>query len=247
MNPAGAFPLPLPLEARSPFGGETAARQVLRLARLPLGGNILEVGGAGSQVGQVIAQRTQATLVRFDRDARALDAAPVDGAAQVERVVGEPSSPPFAEAAFDLILIHARGLLPLAELIAVYRPLLRKNGRLALLWPTRVGRFPSEAAVAHWERRLGEKPLLPRELLLTLAANGLEPEAAETLGDADMDEHYRSLEPQLSTLPEPEAALLREELATHRAQNGKAGVAFTRILARRKEPGEKPPQSRDRG
>ena len=40
---------------------------------------------------------------------------------------------------------------------------------------------------------------------------------------------------------------VKAEIVVHRAQQGKAGATYGVIIARRKEPGEKPPLSRDGG
>jgi hypothetical protein len=81
-----------------------------------------------------------------------------------------------------------------------------------------------------------------------LEAAGFEPESAESLHDTELDALYRDIEAGLAASPVgPQAAGLREELALHRESNGKASVSYAFVVGRRKEPGEKPPASRDRG
>ncbi|HVE83515.1 MAG TPA: AAA family ATPase, partial [Myxococcales bacterium] len=46
-----------------------------------------------------------------------------------------------------------------------YRPLLSTNGRLMMTYPAKVGRFPQKHALEFWEKRLGEMPRYPREVL----------------------------------------------------------------------------------
>lgn len=251
MSSAGTFPLPHPPEARSPFGSDAAARQLAKVARLEEGSRVLEIGAAGSSVGVLLSSDffCEVTLAERDQAGLAAISASIDSEklAMVETMLLDPASPGLKPGSFDCIILQARALLPLGRVIDLYRPLLAKNGRLALIWPTRVGRFPSETSVAYWEKRLGEKPPLPRELMMRLGAAGLEPESAESLSDTEMDELYRGMEPFLGKLSSADAAALREEMALHRSHNGKAGVAYTRVIARRREPGEKPPPARDRG
>jgi hypothetical protein len=103
--------------------------------------------------------------------------------------------------------------------------------------------------VEFWEARLGESLLLPRELLQALEKSGFEPEGVETLSDAELVEHYRLLEARLAGVPpaDSQARMLREEIELFRSQAGKASVTYAMVMGRRKEPGEKPPASRDRG
>lgn len=251
MSSAGNFPLLFPPEAKSPFIDGSAARQLLRIARLASGARVLEVGAAGSRVGFALAEQAECIVTLAESDAAGVAA--LEAAIAASKLEGlsatrvDPLAPQLPPDAFDVILLQPRGLMPLASALEVYRPILRRSGRLVFTWPTRVGRFPGAPSLSWWEQRLGEALPVSRDLLLQVGAAGYEPEAAETLGDAEMDELYRSLEEQLSALSEEERALLREEISIHRAQNGKAGVAFTRVIARRREAGEKPPTTRDRG
>jgi hypothetical protein len=55
------------------------------------------------------------------------------------------------------------------------------------------------------------------------------------------------VEQRLQNTPVKDAEVIRQEISVHREQNGKAGVSYAFLIGRRKEPGEKPPASRDRG
>ncbi|MGV3622958.1 MAG: SAM-dependent methyltransferase, partial [Archangium sp.] len=77
---------------------------------------------------------------------------------------------------------------------------------------------------------------------------GFEPELIETLGESEMDDFYKEVEAALAKSLDTDAAgqqALRDEITLHRS--GKTGVTLGFIVARRKEPGEKPPPSRDGG
>ena len=112
----------------------------------------------------------------------------------------------------------------------------------------KVGRVNNEPVLAAWKERLGEGLLNPRQTLMSVEAEGYEPELIETLGDNELDEYYRELETILGKTQDNNAMgalALRSEIALHRT--GKTGVTIAFIVARRKEPGEKPPPSRDGG
>ena len=79
-----------------------------------------------------------------------------------------------------------------------------------------------------------------------LGQGGFEPEAVESLQDSELDVLYRELESHLAQAPAPQAQWLREEMALHH-ESGKAAASYAFAVARRREPGEKPPASRDRG
>ena len=137
-------------------------------------------------------------------------------------------------------------MMALPEVLGTLRPLLTPQGRLGFTYPVRVGRVTPRAVLEFWERRLGAGLLLPRELLQQLALSGFEPESAESLQDAEMDALYKDLEPHIAQAPAELAGWLREEMALHR-ENGKATSSYAFAVGRRREPGEKPPASRERG
>ncbi len=126
--------------------------------------------------------------------------------------------------------------------------MLAPRGRLGLTFPARVGRYTAKSALEFWEKRLASPLLLPRELLLALEAAGYEP---ESVGDAHGPQSWTTSTARWSSAwrprPPSSAEVLRQEIALHREQNGKAGVSYAFIVGRRQEPGEKPPASRDRG
>jgi SAM-dependent methyltransferase len=190
----------------------------------------------------VVADPEDAQLVAVRERVRALS---LGDRVETRRVDLERLSLPEGE--FDAVLVQGRVFFPLDTSLQLLRRLLAPQGRIGLTFPARVGRYTAKSALEFWEARLGAPPLLPRELLLALEANGYEPESAETLTDLELDTLYREVEARLAGAPAAQAELMRQEIALHREQNGKAGVSYAFIVGRRREPGEKPPTSRDRG
>jgi hypothetical protein len=131
-----------------------------------------------------------------------------------------------------------------------FRPRLAERGRLGFPCVVKVGRSPVAEALAFWERRLGAAPKVPRDALLEVEAAGYEPELVECVADAELGEYYTELEALVKKVPDPGApgvASLQEELALFRSHGAQLGVTLAYVVARRKEPGEKPPLSRDSG
>jgi cyclopropane fatty-acyl-phospholipid synthase-like methyltransferase len=251
MPSAEHFPIYFPPDARRAFAGEGHVRRIAKVAHLTSTARVLEL--FGSQAGVHLARETGCRVVLAESVGPALDSlkervksSGLGERAEVRQVDFAALS--FAEGEFDCILSLGRVAAPLAVTAAGLRKHLVPKGRLVMTYPVKVGRFPAKAATDFWERKLGEPLRLPREVLQVLEQGGYEPEGVETLGDADLNEIYRDLEPALERAADPAMAkLMREEIALHRSQGGKAGVSYALIFARRKEPGEKPPQSRDSG
>ena len=252
MSPAEPFPLYFPGDARRPFSSEVATRRFAKVAQLEEGGRVLELGcGPSGPASVVLAQEFGCSVVAADADETLLihmrdrvRSLGLDGRVDVRRV--DLRKPAFREGEFDAILCQGRVFLSLADALGTFRPLLALNGRLGLTYPVRVGRVTPRAVLDFWERRLGAPLLLPRELLQHLALSGYEPESVESLQDAELDAFYRELEPLLAKSQAEQATWLREEMALHR-ENGKATSSYAFAVGRRREPGEKPPPTRDRG
>lgn len=254
MSPAEPFPLYHPAQVRRAFGSDESTRRFAKVAQVEPGSRVLVLGcgpdGAGALV---LAREVGCSVLAADTDEAVLaplrervKAEGLTDRIEVRRVSLDSLGLP--EGSFNAILIQGHVLYPLRPTLSGMRALLAKRGRLGLTFPTRVGRFAPKATLEFWERRVGGPLLLPRELLQVLEAAGYEPESVETLHDTELDAHYRDIEAALASAPPaPQAAGLREELALHRESNGKASVSYAFIIGRRKEPGEKPPASRDRG
>ncbi len=252
MSLAEPFPLYFPGDARRPFCSDAAIRRFAKVAQLEEGGRVLELGcGPAGSASVLLAQEFGCSVVAADSDEALVSrmreriySLALDGRVEVRRV--DFNKPGFREGQFDAILCSGRVLMGLSDALGTLRPLLARNGRVGLTFPVRVGRVTPRAVLEFWERRLGAPLMLPRELLQQVAQSGFEPESVESLQDAELDTFYRELEPHLAKAPPEQGSWLREEMALHR-ENGKATASYAFLVGRRKESGERPPATRDRG
>jgi cyclopropane fatty-acyl-phospholipid synthase-like methyltransferase len=253
--PAEAFPLYFPPDARRAFESEDIVRRFATVANLSTGSRVLEVAAGRGAASMLLAKEFGCEVLAVESDDRAVAqlqervrSFALQDRISVRRM--DPLYPDLPPGEFDSVVMQGRVLGPLATLANRYRPLLATSGRLWLTYPAKVGRYPQRHALDFWERRMGEAPRYPREILMALEKAGFEPEAIETLDDVALAELYRGVESKLNgALKEDEARalLLRDELELFRGASNKASVTYVFAVARRKEPGEKPPASRDRG
>lgn len=251
MSPPEPFPLFHPAGVRRAFGSDESTRRFAKVAQLEPGSRVLVLGcGPDGAAALLLVRELGCSVVAADTDESLLaplrervKAQGLGDRLEVRRVALDALGLP--EGSFNAILIQGHVLSPLRHTLVGMRPLLAKRGRLGLTFPARVGRFAPKAALDFWERRVGAPLLLPREMLQVLESSGYEPESAETLHDSELDALYKDIEAQLPG--GPQASGLREELSLHKESNGKASVSYAFVVGRRKEPGEKPPASRDRG
>jgi hypothetical protein len=247
------FPLYLPPDARRLFQTESLLRRFAQMAQWDEQSRLLELHA--SLGGLALIRALGSALVIIEPEQKLVDSvrerAKVAGV--LEKVTFEQHSAldlDYPDQSFSGIFGFGRVLGVPGKVAAWLRPLLTQNGRLGITCMMKVSRNPAKASLDYWNKRLGSPLLLPRESLLAVEAAGYEPELVESLGDAELEEYYKELEAGLSKSPATDAAgaaALKEEIAVHRAAQGKAGVTFGFIVARRKEPGEKPPLSRDSG
>ncbi len=253
MSPAESFPLYHPAGVERAFSSDEATRRFAKVAQLEPGSRVLVLGcGPDGRAALLLAEELGCSVVAADTDEAVLDALREHALAEgledrleVRRVALESLGLP--DGGFNAILIQGHVLYSLKATLAGMRPLLARRGRLGFTYPARVGRFAPRAVLDFWEKRTGAPMLLPRELLQFLETSGFEPETVETLHDTELDALYRELEGHLKAPADSRAGALRQELALHRESNGKASVSYAFAVGRRKEPGEKPPASRDRG
>lgn len=246
------FPLYLPSEARRLFQSESLLRRFAQAAHFTGGSRLLEVHA--SLGGLALARALNCTLTVIEPDAKVAETlkerARLAGLGdKVTWLVQPLSTVSFPAKSFDGIFSLGRIAGPPELLARMFRPWLDEKGRLALTYVMAVGRTPSPTALESWAERLGRPIVSPRETLLSVEPEGFEPEIVETLGDPEMDEFYREVEAALVKQPVETDAIkaVKSEIVVHRAQQGKAGATYGVIVARRKEPGEKPPLSRDGG
>jgi SAM-dependent methyltransferase len=248
---ADPFPLYVPPEARRLFQSESLLRRFAQTAHWNEGASLLELHGSLGAL--AIAKALGCHLTIVEPEQRLADAikerAKVVGVGDKVAVQqGAVGSLKFADRAFDGIFSFGRVLGLPAQVARQWRPSLAVGGRLGLTVMVRVGRQPNEKVLEAWKTRLGAAPVSPRETMMNIEAEGYEPELIESLGDGELDEYYRELEQVLAKTADTNAAgqqALKDEIALHRT--GKTGVTIAFIIARRKEPGEKPPPSRDGG
>lgn len=252
MSPAEPFPLYFPGDARRPFSSEGATRRFAKVAQLEEGGRVLELGcGPSGPASVLLAQEFGCSVVAADLDEETVvrmretvRSFGLDGRVEARCVDLERLA--FREGEFDAILCQGRVLMALPDALRTLRPFLAHQGRVGITYPVRVGRVTPRAVLDFWERRLGAPLVLPRELLHLLSQAGFEPEIVESLQDAELDALYRDLEPYLAKVAPEQGTWLREEMALHR-ESGKATASYAFAVGRRKEVGEKPPPTRDRG
>ena len=255
-NMADPFPLYLPPETRRLFQSESLLRRFAQMAHWNDGSSLLELHGSLGALAITKALSCHLTIVEpNERLAEAIkERAKVVGVAEKVAVHhgtvqhGHVGSIKFADKAFDGIFSFGRVIGVPAQVAKQWRPSLAVGGRLGITAIVKVGRVNNEPVLAAWKERLGEGLMNPRQTLMSVEAEGYEPELIETLGDNELDEYYRELETILGKTQDNNAMgalALRSEIALHRT--GKTGVTIAFIVARRKEPGEKPPPSRDGG
>ncbi|HYV49758.1 MAG TPA: class I SAM-dependent methyltransferase [Myxococcaceae bacterium] len=250
MPSAEAFPLYYPPNARRAFESDDIIRRFANVATLTSGSRVLEVLAGRGSASVLLAKELGCEVLALEADDAAVSAL-------VERVRTlslqdritvkkmDPLRPDLPPGEFDAVVVQGRVVGPLEPVVQAYRPLLSTNGRLMMTYPAKVGRFPQKHALEFWEKRLGEMPRYPREVLQAIESCGFEPEAVETMDDGALAELYRGLEQKIEG--NTAAASLREEVDLFRGASNKASVSYAFAVARRKEPGEKPPASRDRG
>ena len=247
MPPAETASPPRTLDVLRPFATEDVLRRVIRLAELTRDSRVLELGCGVGTSSLFLARELGWEIVAADVDDTALrtlrervEAENLAGHVDIQRV--ELHKLPFLPGAFDAVLMLARDVLPITEVLAKLRPCLATRGKLCVSYPVKVGRAPDAAQLALWEKKLGEPLRLPRELLGLMEKGGFEPEWVESLSDVELEELYQSADgtPALT-------GFVAEEASIFRAQAGLSSVTWAIGMGRRKEPGEKPPVSRDRG
>ncbi len=248
------FPLYLPPDAPRIFQTETLLRRMAQTAGWDASSRLLEL--YASLGGLALSRALSCPVAIVDPEQRPLDSlkerARIAGVLEKVTLHRGPVLDPAAGGAgtFQGIFSFSHVLGTPGGVARHFRPRLAERGRLGFACVVKVGRQAAPEALAFWEKRLGVRLGLPRDALLEVEAAGFEPELVEVVDEADLGGHYQSLETALKKVADKDApgpARLREELALFRDCQGKSGVTQAFVVARRKEPGEKPPLSRDSG
>jgi hypothetical protein len=209
----------------------------------------------GSLGGLALARALGCQVTVVEPDAKVLgqlqERARVAGVAEkVAFVLGDVLTTPGPTTSVHGIFTFSRVLGLPGPLARSFRPRLAERGRLGFLCVVKVGRTQVPEVVSAWERRLGGPLLLPRDALLEVEKEGFEPDLLETVGESELTDFYQTLDGLLRKADAPTGdgpTALGAEIALHQAHGGESGVTVAYVLARRKEPGEKPPLSRDSG
>ncbi|MBX7099715.1 MAG: class I SAM-dependent methyltransferase [Myxococcaceae bacterium] len=244
------YPLHFPGEAKRLFTSELWLRRVAATAHWSPGARLLEL--IGSTAGLYLAKEMLSPLTVVDSDPAGLKATEERARAAglsdrlTTKQVTFPSLP-FAAGSFDGVLCLGRVPMSLEAAAQSLRGLLAPRGRLVVTTVVQVGRQPSAPALEAWKGRLGHALLNPRESLMTVERQGYEPETIETLSGTELDDYYKDLEQHVGKVPGEAGTWLKDELALFKALGHRTGVSYAVVVARRKEPGEKPPAARDGG
>ncbi|MBK7864011.1 MAG: class I SAM-dependent methyltransferase [Archangiaceae bacterium] len=227
------------------------ARRIALTAHWTNTARVLELFGSTAGISLAKELGCEVTLAESDEQVLKALESRVASAGVSDRVkvskVPTLSALPFSDQSHDGILVLGRMLMPLDEAAPRLRKILALRGRLVLTWPVRVGLRPNKGALEFWEKRIGQPLLSPRECLISVEKHGYEPETIETPSEADLDEYYKGVDAALARAPSEAAKSLKQEVELHRDLGGKTGVTLALLVARRKEPGERPPPARDGG
>lgn len=250
MTTAGLFPMLVPPSARGAFESDAVMRRLLRTSHLDKGSRVLEVAGAVPSSALWVAKECGCMATVVSDDGAALEkwkegAQKLNIPLEFRQVSFEAL--PFPGESFDAIFALGPPVAPLPQQLKWLVPLLAPSARLMVSYPVKVGRFPGREALEQWEKRLGAPVETPKDTLQHLERAGLEPEGAETLSDAELDQYYKKLLPLLDELPASAASALKEEMALFSSYASRASVSYVACIGRKKVPGERPPAPRDRG
>lgn len=241
-------------ERRAP-GGEALARRMVAHLSVERGDKVLAIGAGAGVVSRALAREIGCFVTCLDPDETALAA--LKAAAQkdgveglITLVKGDLKTLEVPAVGYSAVVLEGalRFLgLSFEEAASLARRHLGPSGLLAISATARVGRTLPAAVEAFYQQG-GTVLRPPVELSHALEQQGFEPLAAEAYADAMLDEWYRYLEGALAGPASPAdpgaAAALRREIEIFRREGGRSCVAEILFIARRKEPGEKPPPSR---
>jgi cyclopropane fatty-acyl-phospholipid synthase-like methyltransferase len=202
MPSAEAFPLYYPPNARRAFESDDIIRRFANVATLTTGSRVLEVLAGRGSASVLLAKELGCEVLALEADDAAVSALvervrtlSLQDRITVKKI--DPTRPDLPPGEFDAVVVQGRVVGQLETFVRAYRSLLSTNGRLMITYPAKVGRFPQKHALEFWEKRLGEAPRYPRQVLQAIESCGFEPEAVETMDDGALAELYRGLEQKI--------------------------------------------------
>jgi hypothetical protein len=148
--------------------------------------------------------------------------------------------------------VVAEGLTwKLEDAAAALREVLTAGGRFAATVPCRIGLNAPQGVLDYWTERLGYPLASPANQLQTMERSGFEPLACEALPDSLWDDHYKIVDAGLTKVSGADGDAVRSEMKREldifRREGGRQSMTYALVIARRKEPNEKPPPARTRG
>ena len=240
-------------DRRTP-GSDELSRRIARLCAVGPGSRVLAIQSGPGRTARILAREYGCNIVCVDEDATALallkTRAKGDGVeSRIETRTGLFGGLSFDDGEFDAVVVE--GLEQQLENAAVaFRRVLGPNGRLTATVPCKVGLSVPQSVLDFWSQRLGYPLSSPANQMQALERTGYEPLACEAMPEGLWDEHYKIVESGLTRLNgadgENLGTRLRREIDVFRREGGRQSVTFALIIARRKEPDEKPPPARTR-
>lgn len=233
-----------PLSQKTLFGNEHLYRRLARMGHWSSQSRILEIGAADGAIFWAQALGCEAVVVdgHPSRVKALADQVKKSGLVdQIEVREALPSALPYGEGDFDGIVSLGHPFAPLLHVLSSFRRFLAMEGRIALTQPVSSRRGIAGAQTPrHWGALSS-----PAEALRCLYVAGFEPEDAICSSPQELQAFYASLE-QAQAVDENEADALRQERRAFEGQP-EGAWALALLIGRRREPGERPPASRDRG
>lgn len=233
-----------PLISGRPFDSVPTYRRLARLFHWNNRSRVLEIGSADAAIYWAELLGCEAVVVA--EQARRVEVLSKQVKAQglhdqIEVRQAAYSALPFGPGDFDGIICLGRPWMAFTEFVTSMREFLARDGRIALMHAMAFHPGPSAQARSHSKTGL----MTPAEALEQLHLSGFEPELAECIGHHELRAFCSAL---TSYRPdsEEEAESLRRETSRLK-QMPDMGQSLSLFAARRKEPNESPPASRDRG
>lgn len=245
-----SFPAALLVEGRRLPGTPETFRRLLRALEVQPGHRVLLMGSGEGLLFRTLAHEAGAQLTALEWHApyvAACEARVREESLSGRVTVRQGELGAVAGQSFEAIVVETLPPAgPLTPFAAQLRELLAPNGRLGMTLPAAVGLNTAEAVAKFWSDALGMPLARPVALLSQIERAGFEPQWAETLSDELMAEHCRLLGEAAAGAEAKLAERARAEVELFKGA-GRAGSSYAMLVARRREPGEKPPPARTAG